>query len=1197
LPAGISTASLSTSLAQELAQASRLRWRLQGLHGGAAAYVLAALLADADFPSLILVADHRQAEELASELQTLGGERPESALLERRVHLLPTRETPYLEMVSPSFESEGARLAALYQLSQSRAPIVVSCPEAVRIRTITPASLLDASPYLVVGDELDLDRFSQHLLDAGYRKGGVVEDVGETAVRGGIIDIWPPGYDSPCRIELLGDAIESIRQFDAADQKSFGALEEVLVLPTVPFSLARLGETAIRTTVNRRCDDLGLPTSERRALDDSLASGRRFPGVELLAPYATGETAWVGDYLPAQALTVIVDPPAVETALESTDAELADALAAATEAGTFFPEVGASFVPVEEARSLTTRERVVELDAAEALESSGEVGHRIWRLETRGNGGVASARARLRASKAASGFRPMAEALLALKQDGSRLILTASDPAQLRRLEHLLRLNGVEEVAHAGDFPSALASDPAPVWLLEGHLERGFSLPADRIAVVTDEEIFGERRRSRRRRRLSTARAMSILGHLQAGDYMVHVDHGIGVYRGLKHLTAGGTEGDFLHLEYAGGDRYYLPVDRINLVEKYVGAGGGEPPRLDRLGSASWAKTKRRAKELILEMARELLDVEAFRSVHRRPAYAEADDGYEEFEAHFPFEETEGQRDAIAAVVGDLTGDKPMDRLVCGDVGYGKTEVAMRAAYLAALGGKQVAVLVPTTVLARQHYDTFRRRFDGYPIRVAMLSRFQSALENAAVVTELKAGKVDIVVGTHRLLQRDVSFAALGLLVVDEEHRFGVKAKERIKQMRRSVDVLTLTATPIPRTLQLALGGVRDLSLIETPPVDRLAIRTYVARYDEGLVKQAILREIGRGGQVFYVHNRVSSIAAVAHRLRELVPGARIAVGHGQMRESELEKVMVDFLEDRADVLVCTSIIESGLDIPNANTMVVNRADTFGLAQLYQIRGRVGRSHRRAYAYLLVPSERAITEEARRRLAALQELDDLGGGFRLAAHDLEIRGAGNVLGKQQSGQVTAVGFDLFMRMLEEATQEVRGLEPGPHVEPEIELGAHAFIPESYIEDVGERLLVYKRMANVREPVDLGAICEELDDRFGPLPQPARDFARIMALRPDLKRLAVDQLKGDGKTVAMRFHEGSPVDTNQLVRLATDDPDRYRLRPGQVFTYRPRAASWDGMIDEIVELLSLLTDTAHAGRVPGGNDDGASLPYA
>ena len=1149
-------------------------WRLQGLGGGSTAYVLARLLSSVRRPALVIAPTSAQAEELARELQTVAGEASGEVFSERRVHNFSARETPPLELISPAVEAESARTAALYQLLQMPRPWIVTSPEAMTVRTPPPEYLTRNSLYLVVREEIDFDRLRERLEDLGYRKAGLVEECGEYAVRGGIADVWPPGYAYPCRVELCGDIVESLRCFDPADQRSIAGLEDLIVLPSLIFVPRRLAEPSIRRAVAMRCEELGLPTSERRELDDLLEAGFRFPGIELFLPYAYDRVSWLADYLPERILKVVVDPPAVEDTVEGEPAKLVSAEQAARQAGTFFPEPASLFVDARDLRGLIEGGPVLEVDYTETLESGGREGNRRWRISARRNADLRTARVQADRGAKERGFARLTTELVALRTTGRKVIVIVSDPAQMQRLEHLLSLARIDTVARAADFVEALSAKADTLWLVEGHLRDGFTVDADGLTVVTDQEIFGEKRRLRSQRRVSRARALTILANLDVGDYMVHVDHGIGRYQGLKHLRAGGTEGDFLHLEYAGGDRYYLPVDRINLVEKYIG-GGTASPRLDKLGGTVWSRTKKRVKESILEMAEQLLELEAFRAVHERAPFAVAGADYEEFEGRFPFEETEGQQNAVNDVVRDMTSSTPMDRLVCGDVGYGKTEVAMRAAYLTCMGGRQVAVLVPTTVLASQHLETLRLRFEGYPVRIAMMSRFQDRSENLEVADGLRDGTVDIVVGTHRVLQKDVRFARLGLLVVDEEHRFGVAAKEKIKSLKREIDVLTLTATPIPRTLQLALGGVRDLSLIETPPVDRLAIRTYVARFDEGLIKQAILRELGRGGQVFVVHNRVASIASLAERVRELVPGARVAVGHGQMRETQLETVMLDFLHHRSDVLVSTSIIESGLDIPNANTIIINRADSFGLAQLYQIRGRVGRSFRRAYAYMLVPAQRMITRTARRRLAVLQGLDDLGSGFRLAAHDLEIRGAGNLLGKQQSGQVSAIGFDLFMRMLEEATQQVRGLAVGPKIEPEIDLGAQAYIPDDYIEDVGERLLMYKRIANVQRAAEIDSIAEEMVDRFGPLPAPAEDFLHIMTLRPVLKALAVEQLKAGEGVVWMRFHEQSPVAVERLIVLAENDPERYKLRPDRSFSLRPHSATWDAMVDEIQGVLDEL----------------------
>ncbi|HSQ13982.1 MAG TPA: transcription-repair coupling factor, partial [Candidatus Deferrimicrobium sp.] len=562
---------------------------------------------------------------------------------------------------------------------------------------------------------------------------------------------------------------------------------------------------------------------------------------------------------------------------------------------------------------------------------------------------------------------------------------------------------------------------------------QSFRLPETHLIFLTFDEIFGTRKRQPAPSKSHPSHFLTSLSELKQDDFVVHLDHGIGVYRGLKFLKVAGVEGEFLHLEYAGGDRMYLPVDRINIVQKYIG-GDGAQPALDRLGGTAWEKVKAKARKSILAMAEELVQLYALREARAGTAFAPPDNLYKEFEAAFEYEETPDQQRAIDDTLDSMQSKKPMDRLICGDVGYGKTEVAMRAAFLAVEGGKQVALLAPTTILAQQHLQTFRHRFRNHPVRVEMVSRFLTAKEIAQVLQDTAQGKVDVVIGTHRLLQKDVEFKDLGLVIVDEEHRFGVVHKERLKKLRQTVDVLSLTATPIPRTLHMSLVGIRDLSIIETPPVDRLAIQTYVTRYDERLIHDTILRELERGGQVFFLHNRVETIDRLALKIADLVPEAKVAVAHGQMRPKVLEKVMLDFLENRTQVLVCSAIIESGLDFPNANTIIINRADKFGLAQLYQLRGRVGRSHRHAFAYLLIPGEKAITPDAERRLRALQEIDGLGGGFKLALHDLEIRGAGNLLGDQQSGQITAVGFELYTEMMEKAIQELKGEEVLPEIE-------------------------------------------------------------------------------------------------------------------------------------------------------------------
>jgi transcription-repair coupling factor (superfamily II helicase) len=626
---------------------------------------------------------------------------------------------------------------------------------------------------------------------------------------------------------------------------------------------------------------------------------------------------------------------------------------------------------------------------------------------------------------------------------------------------------------------------------------------------------------------------------------VVHADYGIGRYLGLVHLQTGGVEGDFLHLEYAGEDRLYLPVERIEKVQKYLADGG--TPRLDRMGSGAWEKAKLRARATIEELARDLLQVQARRQLAKGFSYSPPDRLFREFEAAFPYEETPDQLEAIEAVLGDMTSPRPVDRLICGDVGYGKTEVAIRAAFKAVLDGRQVAVLVPTTVLARQHLETFRQRFADYPVVVEMLSRFRTPAEQKRIIERTVAGQVDILIGTHRLLQRDLHFKNLGLIVVDEEQRFGVTHKERLKKMRAEVDVMTLTATPIPRTLHMSLAGLRDLSIIDTPPVDRQAIRTYVTRFDDDLIREAILRELRRGGQVYFVHNRVQSIDGIADFLRRLVPQARIGVGHGQMPEKELERVMLEFIEGQTNLLVCTTIIENGIDIPPANTIIINRADCFGLAQLYQLRGRVGRSHQRAYAYLLIPGEGVLTRDARERLKVLQEQSELGAGFRIARHDLELRGAGDLLGDRQAGQVAAIGFEMYTELLEETILELQGQQREARIDPEIRLGLSAYLPEEYVADPNQRLVMYRKLAAAQDDVDIYQTAEELRDRYGELPPPAVLLLEVMKLRVLMKQLLVAAAEFDGHNLIFAFPSETKVAPEQILALL-EDGRKYRFSP-------------------------------------------------
>ena len=1144
------------------------RLRVEGLRGGARALLIAEAYRARPEPYLVLAATGTEAEALAGDLAFFLGENRLTPTLERRVHFLPGWDVPAFEPVSPSAAVVADRIAALFTLVQGREPVVVAAADAVTQRLLPSAALAQALRYLVEGDEIHTDSLAAHLLSWGYQRVPLVEDPGEFSIRGGVVDIFPATEPAPLRLELEGDRIESIRVFDPDTQRSGERREEVVILPAREVSLSALSAPETRRAVETRAVEIGVPRLERQAMADALEHGLFFPGVEFLAPYAYSEgLVSLFDYLPAGTRLWIDEPARVESGWEAADNGAVSRAREAEEARRFFAPPEHQFLSPRAARAALVAYPTVELDSLVGIAGVSDRVHLACYL--------LSDLTAARASQTAPTIKPVAERIREWSAEGRRTFLVVPGPAQGERLRKLLEQHGVRAAITRERMPALLAGrDPQPA-IIDGTLSEGFRLPSEPWVFVGEEELFGERRQQRQVRKVSAADVLSSLAELRTDDYVVHVDHGIGLYRGLKHLAVAGTEGDYLYLEYLGGDRLYLPVDRINLVQKYVSGGDGVKPALDKLGGTSWERVKAKTREALLSMARELVEIGAKRQVLRGRSYESGDPLCKEFEVRFPFEETPDQQRAIEEVLADLAAEQPMDRLVCGDVGFGKTEVAMRAAFAVVMAGRQVTLLVPTTVLAQQHLETFSERFAGYPVRIEMLSRFRSKAENQAVIAGLANGTVDIVIGTHRLLQKDVEIRNLGLLVIDEEHRFGVRDKERIKALRALVEVLTLTATPIPRTLQMALTGIRDLSVIESPPVDRLAIRTYVTRADDHVVRDAMVREIRRGGQVFFVHNRVDSIERQAAHVRQLVPEATVAVAHGQMRERQLEEVMHEFVHRRANVLVCSAIIESGLDIPSANTIIINRADTFGLAQLYQLRGRVGRSNVRAYAYLLIPGEHMIGKDAHKRLEALQGLDELGGGFRLASHDLEIRGAGNVLGKQQSGHITAVGFELYTRMMEEAVREVRGEAITTEVEPEIQLGISAYIPESYVQDVNQRLILYKRLAGVRRVEDLAAMLDELNDRFGPPPPEVDTLVRVMELRRAFKDLLVTAARRRGEAVMLEFHAETPVRPQALLALAEHEKDRVRLFPDSRLSYRPREHDADGLMAELRSLCGRL----------------------
>ena len=987
---------------------------------------------------------------------------------------------------------------------------------------------------LEVGREILRDQLLQGLSSLGYQRVSLVEDRGSFAVRGELVDLFPPMLEQPVRLVFFGDELEEIRSFDPASQRSSDRhLVRLELAPAREMILAGSHLETFTGCFKARCDDLEIPRARREAILSEVREGLLGPGRENLLPlnYAALDTLF--DYLD-RFCWLVLDPPAILAAAD----EFAEAVQVgeqrAARSGEPFVPASSFYLNSQELEKCLGQGSRIDLAALQIYQLEEE--HPIYRVAVTGN-------ADLRPDQMThdGSLAPLVERLREWLNDDWRILVVCHQRGQAERLLDLLAPSELPVTWQPELVPGR--SFPVGLTVTTGPLDSGFRLVEERLVVICDDEIFGPRshRRVRNRQRVFE----SSLADLKIADLVVHADYGIGRFLGLVHLQTGAVEGDFIHLEYAGDDRLYLPIERIEKVQKYLA--DGSHPRLDKMGSGGWEKAKLRARATIEELARDLLQIQARRQLAEGYSYSPPDQLFREFEAAFPYEETPDQLEAIEAVLDDMISDRPVDRLICGDVGYGKTEVAIRAAFKAVLDSRQVAVLVPTTVLARQHLETFRQRFADYPVVVEMLSRFRTPAEQKRILERTAAGKIDILIGTHRLLQRDLRFKNLGLIVVDEEQRFGVTHKERLKKMRAEVDVITLTATPIPRTLHLSLAGLRSLSIIDTPPVDRQAIRTYVTRFDEDLIRDSILRELRRGGQIYFVHNRVQSIDAMADFLKQLVPQASIGVGHGQMPGPALERVMLDFIEGRTNLLVCSTIIENGIDIPTANTMIINRADCFGLAQLYQLRGRIGRSHQRAYAYLMIPGEGVLTKDARERLKVLQEQTELGAGFRIARHDLELRGAGDLLGARQAGQVAAIGFEMYTELLDDTIQELQGQRREERVDPEIRLGLSAFLPESYVADPNQRLVLYRKLASARHDTEIYLAGDELRDRYGELPAPAELLLDVMKLRVLMKQLHVELAEFDGHNLVFAFPADTRVAPEQIMALLQDSK-KYSFSP-------------------------------------------------
>ncbi len=1138
------------------------RSRVSGLTPSARALHLPLLQRASSLPLIVIVADNRAAEELLPTLQSFG--ELTGAVDPESIIKLPAHDVMPFENLSPHPEIQEERAAALWKMVSGAAAIMIVPMEAASLRMRGPEFYSELARIVRRGETVETDSLIQHLNTVGYTVTDVVDMPGEYALRGGILDVYPPEADRPLRIEFFGDEVETIRKFDPGTQRSSLAVDEAVLLPLTETPVSE----AVLAAIHTRLSGARL-TGSQQEIQQAIAAGGAtvFPGWEFYAPIAGAQQS-IFDLLP-NALVLVDEPSAVLQRNDEWWEKMLDRYERSGVGSLVLPEE--LYLPPDQWRAVLASRPG--LDVEELGIESGSEEQIVFHSQptTRFHGSVPA----------------MVEEVRKLTSEGKRVVFAAPNAGEVERLgdifsEYVLPFHLGSRTPAAPsesylDESAYFSGDLSTTTIVKAVVPHGVVLPDANVIIFGAYDLFDEselvvQRPLRQKSKVSAF--LSDFRDLTIGDYVVHVEHGIGQYQGLKELQQGDSTGEFMVLEFAEAAKLYVPLTRLDLIQKYRSTEGARPP-LSRLGGQQWAKTTARVKKAMRDMADELLKLYAERKTATGIAYSPDSQWQREFEDAFDYNETEDQISAIADIKHDMETSTPMDRLLCGDVGYGKTEVAMRAAFKAVQDNRQVAMLAPTTVLAFQHFETFKQRFAAFPIHIEMISRFRSARQQREIVEKVEQGKIDILIGTHRILSQDIKFPDLGLLVVDEEQRFGVRHKERLKQLKKEVDVLTMSATPIPRTLHMSLVGLRDMSLIETPPKDRMAIQTVVAAFDEKLIKSTIEQELERGGQTYFVHNRVESIYEIAAKIQELVPRARVLVGHGQMSESELEKVMLGFMRHEADVLVATTIIENGLDIPLCNTIIINRADRHGLSELYQLRGRVGRSNRRAYAYLLVRAEQELTPIARRRLAALKEFSDLGAGFKIAALDLELRGAGNLLGGEQSGQIEAVGFEMYTTMLERTIRELKGEEEVSKVATQLNLALNLRIPNDYVPEENQRLRMYKRVAGVESAEQLEDVRAELTDRYGAPPPPVRNLLDAAALKLLSERVGVASIDRKQHSINIKFTENANVDPSRLAQFVAGNKGA-QFSPNGTLKFNLKSTYAEQVLARLNGLLSELS---------------------
>ena len=1147
-----------------LKDGKKLPW-LRGLANASTAYLLATLIDD--FPKksfLVVLPSQREAEQVLEEIRTYRSypalETVPTAETQSEINLFPAWNPKLFDRIAPPKNTVSDRMRCLEHLVHKERSVVVTTSQAMLYKLPQRERFADACCVLNLGDEIDPDDVAALLIGGGYQNVELVEVKGEFARRGDILDIYPLTVEAPVRVEFFGDEIDAIRVFDPISQRSTESIQSVTLTPLREVFSADVSIDHWQSQTEALIQEHATPQliNTVREITQSLkeASSSQYrleecplnDGIEAFLPMLIPETGLLTDYLPDDTIVCLIEPQWQKREVSQIHEQMQEL---------YQKKLEESNLMVPPDTLLTSFETLsTELEKYSVISSS------LAPSREAADNALEPLHFEMKPLALPSGnYQTVINQMKTWVQGGMRVHVFCETPQQSKRVSEIL----AERELVAPDIDTSI-----------GAISEGFLNESLNLVVISEDELFGTHQRRPVRHRPSTdGTPILSLIDLKVGDYVVHVSHGIAIYDGIRRLAIDGKSQDFLILKYSADDILYVPTYQVDLVQKYIGSKDNNyKPRIDRLGGTAWSRRKGRVKESIEQMADELLKLYALRQARKGYSFPTEVPWQTDFEALFPYQETDDQLQAIEDVKIDMENERPMDRLVCGDVGYGKTEVALRAAFKAVMSEKQVAILVPTTILALQHHDTFEKRFQSFPVNIEMLNRFRTPKEIKEIKNGLASGSVDIVIGTHSLLSKTVEFDNLGLLIVDEEHRFGVKHKEKIKQFKETIDVLTLTATPIPRTLHMSLVGIRDFSIINTPPADRLPIQTYVMPYDSEVIREAITTELSRDGQVFFVHNRVQDIQSIALMVQQLVPEARIAIAHGQMPERELETIMLEFVRHKHDILVCTMIIESGLDIPNVNTILINRADALGLAQLYQLRGRVGRATTQAYGYLFYPQDRSITEGAQKRLRVIEEFTDLGSGFKIALRDLEIRGTGNILGAEQHGHIVTVGYELYCKLLEEAVMALKGEEVEETLETRISLPVEAYLPDNYVPDSRQKISIYKKIAGLKDPEALNELREELRDRYGAIPEPTEMLLEVANIKQLSQRLGITTIVAGKEQVKVTFDERKPrINVKKFVEIVHQSKD-LELQPPAQLKIRMPGVTGANMLTELQQTLKL-----------------------